>query len=68
MAHTTITGVLRRWRRDAFGVSGYIYESEIWDEGEYADLDEGYFHETPLFWLYIRGQQVYKLPKDEEVK
>jgi len=64
----TITGVLRKWRRDVDGVSGYVYESDVWDEGEHAEFGGGYFQESAMFWLYVEGQQVYKLPKDEEFK
>ena len=64
----TITGVLRKWRRDIDGASGYVHESDIWDEGEFAEFEGGQFVESSLFFLYVVGLQVYKLPKDEEMK
>jgi hypothetical protein len=65
----TITGVLRKWRRLGKGcVSGYVYESDIWDEGEPAYLELGTFIESANYFLFNMGSQVYKLPKEEEVK
>lgn len=64
----TITGVLRKWRRRSdSSVVGYVYESDIWDEGEVAFLFPGEYVESVNFWLFNMGSQVYKLPKDEEV-
>lgn len=64
----TITGVLRKWRRSGKdAVQGYVYESDIWDDGEAAHLFPGTFIESTNFFLFNMGQQVYKLPKDEEM-
>ena len=72
-----ITGVLRKWqRRFSFqhgpSITGYIYESDIWDEGEYAELmyvdDSQLVESTNYFLLVLSPVQVYKLPKDEQVQ
>lgn len=63
-----ITGVLRKWRRkEGSGVQGYVYESDIWDDGEQAFLYPGHFIESVSFYLFCMGPQTYKLPKDEEI-
>lgn len=63
-----ITGVLRKWRRPAKDtVVGYVYESDIWEDGELATLFPGTFIESTNFYLFNMGSQVYKLPKDEEM-
>lgn len=65
----TITGVLKKWRRSAkMCVIGYVYESDIWDDGEEACLFPGTFIESANFFLFNMGSQVYKLPKEEEMK
>lgn len=65
----TITGVLRKWQRKGrTGVTGYVYESDIWDEGERCALLPGEFVESVNYWLFVMNTQVYKLPKDEELK
>jgi len=64
----TITGVLRRWRRNGDKVSGYVYESDIWDNGEFAELEGGYLQGYGPYYLYVRGIQVYKLSKEDELK
>jgi hypothetical protein len=68
-ARPTITGVLRKWRRvSSQAVLGYVYESDVWDEGEKAFLHPGQFIESANFYLFNMGVQVYKLPKEEELK
>ncbi len=64
----TITGVLRKWRRRGSGVEGFVYESDIWDDGEKAWLFPGAFVVSVNFWLFVMNTQTYKLPKDEEIK
>lgn len=76
MPQPTITGVLRKWRRSnsLLGpvISGYVYESDIWDQGDFAELD--YVDESQLvesanfFLLVLSPVQVYKLPKDEQLQ
>jgi len=64
-----ITGVLRRWRRSGKdAVTGYVYESDIWEDGDRAHLYPGAFIESANFFLFNMGAQVYKLPKEEEIK
>lgn len=76
-----ITGELRKWRRhkkngfgaehadtpSVVGITGYVYNSDIWDDGEEASL-VGYPSDHGGFYLLTCGMQVYRLPKDEEVK
>lgn len=65
---SNLTGELRKWRREEFDhVSGYVHQSDIWDEGEYAHLGPGKLIESGGFYLFYMGVQVYKLPKDEEI-
>lgn len=65
----TITGELRKWqRRSMSSVEGYVYYSDIWDDGEYASFVGGSFVESSNFFLYVLGKQVYKLDKDEQIK
>ncbi len=64
----TITGVLRKWRRKGErAVVGFVYESDIWEDGDEAALFPGDFIESVNFWLFQMGTQTYKLPKDEEI-
>lgn len=66
---SNLTGELRRWRRKGTdGVQGYVFQSDIWDEGDDAYLYPGKFIECGGFYLFYMGIQVYKLPKDEEIK
>ncbi len=63
-----ITGVLRKWQRKGpSGVQGFVYESDIWDDGDSAVLFPGQFVESINFWLFVMSTQTYKLPKDEEM-
>lgn len=48
-------------------VHGYVYHSEIWDDGEAATLI-GYLTDHGGFYLLVVGRQVYRLSKDEELK
>lgn len=63
-----ITGVLRKWQRSGPGIRGYVYESDIWDDGEEAFLFPGEMVESVNFYLWVMNTQTYKLPKDEEIK
>lgn len=63
-----ITGVLRKWQRRGPGVQGFVYESEVWDDGDEAFLFPGKLVESVNFYLWVMGTQTYKLPKDEEIK
>jgi len=82
MTMPMITGELRRWRLHrtngaatngdestphTFAVTGYVYHSEIWDDGEEASLI-GYMTDHGGFFLMVVGKQVYRLPKDEKMK
>lgn len=51
----------------ALAIHGYVYNSEIWDDGEEATLI-GYLTEHGGFYLLVVGRQLYRLPKDEERK
>lgn len=66
-ARQTITGELRKWHSPRLNfVKGYVYDSDIWDEGEEAYMGPGTFIESALFYLFVYGNQVYKCPKDEQ--
>ena len=83
MSMPMITGELRRWRQHkrsngvavhgepvsphAEAVTGYVYNSDIWDDGEEATLI-GYVTDHGGFYLLVVDKQVYRLPKDEEMK
>jgi hypothetical protein len=72
MAHhpqSKITGELRRWRRKASGIVGYVYDSDVYDDGDECFFlsSSGELKEYSTFYLYEMATQTYKLHKDEEM-
>lgn len=65
----TITAELRKWRRSANGVTGFIYNdiNEVWEDGEEAFFTVKEYVESVNYYLAVTNTEVYKLPKDEEL-